>query len=202
MKTLALAAAWTVAVAAPFGALADALDDAQAAIDAKSYATAIALLTPLAEAGDPLAQTLLAHLTFEGKGVKGDPAGAAQWYLRAAEQGAANAQYNLGVMYENGEGVPRDLGQAADWWHAAARQGYAEAQYNLGALYYNGRGVPKDLARAYVWKSLALDGALTTVTARKARVSREAVAAGLSQAQLAQAKALLETCRANLDGCD
>lgn len=67
---------------------------------------------------------------------------------------------------------------------------------------YSGRGVAKDLVRAYVWKSLALDGALPTVTARKARVSRETVAAGLSQAQLAQAKARLDACRTNLDGCD
>jgi len=191
-----------MAVAVPLGASADALDEAQTAIDAKNYTAAVALLTPLAEAGDALAQTHLAYLTFEGKGVKSDAVAAAQWYLRAAEQGEANAQYNLGVMYENGNGVPRDVDQAADWWRAAARLGNAEAQYNLGALYYNGRGVPKDLVRAYVWKSLALDGALTTVTPRKARVSREAVAAGLSQAQLAQAKTLLETCRAHLDGCD
>jgi TPR repeat protein len=180
----------------------DSLDDAQSALDAKNYPAAIALLTPLAEAGDALAQTQLAYLTFNGRGVERDAAVAAQWYRRAAEQGDANAQYNLGVLYENGDGVPRDLAAAADWWRAAARQGNPEAQYNLGALYYNGRGVPKDLVRAYVWKSLALDGSLTTVTPRKARVGRDVVAAGLSRAQLAQAQADLATCRANLDGCD
>jgi TPR repeat protein len=193
------------AIAAIFAsgiACADALDDAQAAYDRKDYAGAIALLQPLADAGDPLAQTQLAYMTYEGKGVKTNAAAAAEWYRRAAEQGDANAQYNLGVMYENGEGVQRDLGEAARWWQLAAQQGYAEAQYNLGALYYNGRGVAKDLVRAYVWKSLALDGSITTVTPRKARISREAVGASLSAAQLAQAKAMLETCRAHLDSCD
>jgi len=201
MKTLALIAL-ALAIGVPLEASADALDDAQAALDAKNYAAAIALLTPLADAGEALAQTQLAHLAYEGKGMKADATVAAQWFRRAADAGDANAQYNLGVMYENGEGVSRDIGEAVVWWLRAARQGYAEAQYNLGGLYYNGRGVAKDLVRAYVWKSLALDGALTTVTARKARVSRETVAAGLSQAQMAQARARLETCRKNLDGCE
>ena len=201
MKTLALIASACVIVVS-LEASADALDDVQAALDAKNYAAAIALLTPLAEAGDALAQTQLAHLAYEGNGMKANATAAAQWFRRAADAGDANAQYNLGVMYENGEGVSRDIGEAVVWWRRAAQQGNAEAQYNLGGLYYSGRGVAKDLVRAYVWKSLALDGALTTVTVRKARVSRETVAAGLSQAQLAQAKARLEACRTNLDGCD
>ncbi len=174
---------------------AEPVDDANAALDRKDYAAAVALLTPLAEQGNTFAQVNLAYLIFKGDGTKADPVQAAQWYRRAAEQGDENAQYNLGVMYENGEGVQRDLAEAVAWWRKAARQGYADAQYNLGAMYYNGRGVAKDYVRAYLWKSLAADGAVTTVPQRRARAGRDAIGAVMSQAQLAQARALIVSCR-------
>ena len=114
-----------------------------------------------------------------------------------AEQGNARAQNNLGVMYENGKGVERDLSEAVKWWRKAARQGYPDAQYNLGAMYYNGRGVEKDYVRAYMWKSLAAEGSVTTVPQRRARAGRDAIGAVMSQAQLAQARAMIASCRAS-----
>ena len=42
-----------------------------------------------------------------GRGTVRDDAEAAEWYLKAAEQGYAIAQYNLGFMYEAGRGVPK-----------------------------------------------------------------------------------------------
>jgi hypothetical protein len=50
-----------------------------------------------------------------GTGVDPDPAEAARWFRRAAEQGEAAAQQNLGVMYANGDGVPRDFVTAHQW---------------------------------------------------------------------------------------
>ena len=176
---------------------AEPLDDAIAALERKDYPAAVALFAPLAEEGNTFAQVNLAYLTFEGEGTATDAARAAQWYRRAAEQGDETAQYNLGVMYENGKGVARDLEEAVKWWRKAARQGYADAQYNLGAMYYNGRGVAKDYVRAYLWKSLAADGTVTTVPQRRARAGRDAIGAVMTQAQLAQARALIASCQAS-----
>ena len=176
---------------------AEPLDDATAALERKDFPAAVALLTPLAEQGNAFAQVNLACLTFEGDGIAADAAQAAKWYRLAAEQGDENAQYNLGVMYENGKGVDRDLAEAVKWWRKAARQGYADAQYNLGAMYYNGRGVAKDYVRAYLWKSLAADGTVTTVPQRRARAGRDAIGAVMSQAQLAEARALIASCQAS-----
>jgi uncharacterized protein len=182
---------------------AEALDDASAALERNDFTAAVALLTPLAEQGNAFAQVNLAWLTFEGEGTAANAAQAAKWYRLAAEQGDENAQYNLGVMYENGKGVDRDLAEAAKWWRKAARQGYADAQYNLGALYYNGRGVEKDHVRAYLWKSLAADGTVTTVPLRRARAGRDAIGAVMSQAQLAEARALIASCReSGFEGCE
>ena len=44
-----------------------------------------------------------------GIGVRENPAEAARWYLRAAEQGDKEAQSNLGVLYDTGRGVPQDF---------------------------------------------------------------------------------------------
>ena len=188
-------------VAATF-ARADTLDDAFAAYDAKDWATAVKILTPLAEQGNSVAQANLAYLIYEGKGAKADDAAAAKWYRLAADQGDAYAQYSLGVMYENGKGVPQDLREAVKWWQLSAKQGYAEAQYNLGAMYYNGRGIAKDYVHAYLWKSLAAEGTLTTVAQRKAKAGRDAVGAVMSQAQLTQARELIATCKADLQDCN
>jgi TPR repeat protein len=185
------------------GAYAQSLDDALAAYDAKDYATALKLLIPLAEQGSTIAQVNLAFMVYSGKGTPADASESAKWYRLAADNGDAYAQYSLGVMCENGKGVPQNLQEAVKWWRLSARQGYAEAQYNLGAMYYNGRGVAKDYVRAYLWKSLAAEGRLLTVPQRKARTGRDAIGAVMSQAQLAQARELIEACKASdLEECD
>jgi len=182
---------------------AEPLDDAIAALERRDYPAAVELLRPLAEQGNTFAQVNLAYLTFEGDGTAANSQEAAKWYRRAAEQGDENAQYNLGVMYENGKGVERDLSEAVKWWRKAARQGYADAQYNLGAMYYNGRGVEKDYVRAYMWKSLAAEGSVTTVPQRRARAGRDAIGAVMSQAQLAQARAMIASCRtSDFEDCE
>jgi TPR repeat protein len=199
MKIVWLLLVWVVSA----GAHAQPLDDALAAYDAKDYATALKLLTPLAEQGSTIAQINLAYMVYSGKGTSADATEAAKWYRLAADNGDAYAQYSLGVMYENGKGVPQDLQEAVRWWRLSARQGYAEAQYNLGAMYYNGRGVEKDYVRAYLWKSLAAEGRLSTVPQRKARTGRDAIGAVMSRAQLAQARELIAVCKASdLEECD
>ena len=59
---------------------------------------------------------------------------AAEWFLKAAEQGLARAQYNLGVMYANGTGVEQSYEKAREWLQKAAKQGLASAKEQLDKL--------------------------------------------------------------------
>jgi TPR repeat protein len=75
-----------------------------------------------AEHSDPVAQVYLG-LSFDlGEGVAQDPATAAQWYRKAAEQDLARAQLYLGAAYLKGRGVPEDSVSAFMWLDLAAAQ--------------------------------------------------------------------------------
>ena len=86
------------------------------------YAEAARWYRTAADQGNAAAQTNLATLYYEGKGVAVDYAEAAKWYRRAADQGDALGQYNLGALYANGKGVSQDLVQAFMWFELAAAQ--------------------------------------------------------------------------------
>lgn len=77
-----------------------------------------------------------------------DKAKAAEWYLRAAEQGNAEAQLRIGLAYGNAIGVDRDFSASRHWYEMAARQGNRQALHNLGIIYFNGLGVNANLSRA------------------------------------------------------
>jgi hypothetical protein len=94
-----------------------------------SLATALAVWVPLARAGDPQAQNQVGELYERGLGLAPDPAAAAEWYRRAAEQGFAPAQINLGQLYELGLGVPRDPALALVWYRRASGLGEAGLDY-------------------------------------------------------------------------
>ena len=76
-------------------------------------------LERLAEAGDAQLQFLMGEMydtTFAPMdGVEKDDAKAAEWYLRAAEQGNAHAQRRLTRLYAVGSGVPRNYPRAIYW---------------------------------------------------------------------------------------
>jgi uncharacterized protein len=138
-------------------AFADPREDANTAYDRGDYATLLKLPKPLAEQGDPYAQSFLGVMYENGRGVPQDYDEAVKWYRLAAAKGDAHAQYNLGVMYENGKGVPKNYDQAIKCYRLAAGQGNADAQYNLGAMYANGVGVPTDGKEAFKWFRLAAE---------------------------------------------
>jgi len=92
--------------------------DFKAGVDAShrgDYATALRELRPLAEQGDPAAQSYLGFMFETGRGVPKNYTEAAMWYRRAAEQGDSLAQYSLGLLYDRGFGVPRDIVEANKW---------------------------------------------------------------------------------------
>jgi uncharacterized protein len=91
-----------------------------AAYQKADYETALRLLRPLAEQGDPRAETTLGVMYDEGHGVPQDDAEAVKWYRLAANKGYAQAQFNLGVMYARGEDGPQDNVTAHMWFNLAA----------------------------------------------------------------------------------
>jgi TPR repeat protein len=128
-------------------------DNAKAAFERKD----VTALKAMAEAGDPIAQTLLGSMYNSGEGVVQDNAIANSWFRKAADQGKLSAQFLLGRNYEKGIGTAQDYLAAAYWYRKAAYEGYADAQINLGFMYYYGRGVTQYYSAAADWFRKAAD---------------------------------------------
>jgi TPR repeat protein len=108
------------AVATLLGMAADAAGAATfrqgvSAFNRQEYLLAAQNFFPLAEHGDPAAQTYLGFMFETGRGVPRNYTEAAMWYRRAAEQGDSLAQYSLGLLYDKGQGVPQDIVEANKW---------------------------------------------------------------------------------------
>ena len=101
------------------------------AFDRANYATSLRVWLPLAEGGDPAAQTNVGEIFEKGLGVPPDYAAAAVWYRRGAERGSSRAAINLGQLYEQGRGVPKDPVQALGWYRKAA--GLGDLPFGLAA---------------------------------------------------------------------
>lgn len=84
------------------------------------YQGALAVWTPLAEAGDTNMQLLVGSIYDYGQGVPQDDAEAARWYQMAAERGSAKGQYQLGAIYARSAQV-KDPTQGYKWLTIAAR---------------------------------------------------------------------------------
>jgi uncharacterized protein len=149
---------WLVAGAFFLGsfsaALAGPLQDADAAFERGDYAEAMRLIRPLAEEGNPVAESNLAVIYFKGLGVPQDYAAAAKWSRLAAAQGLSTAQLGLGLMYANGQGVPQDNVLGLMWLSLAAEQGDQEAINNRNTV--EARMTPAQIAEArklwHEWK--------------------------------------------------
>lgn len=126
--------------------------------DAGSLPPAARETWQIAEAGDPVAQTLLGNMFEAGVFGRPDYRAAAQWYDRAVRQGDPLAAFYLAGLFERGQGVPLDGLSAANLYRAAARSGNAAAAFKLGFLYEKGLGVPQDFALARQWYDEAQNG--------------------------------------------
>ena len=98
------------------------------AFNRQEYLLASQNFFPLAEQGDPAAQTYLGFMFQTGRGVPQNYTEAAMWYRRAAEQGDSLAQYSLGLLYDKGFGVPRDIIEAGKWLNLATAASPAVAR--------------------------------------------------------------------------
>jgi hypothetical protein len=164
------------------------LEDGNAALAKGDYDTAFRVLNPLAEEGNPTAQSALGFMYAFGRGVAPDAKAGVKWYRRAAEQGNAEAQCSLGVMLNRGHGTARDAEEGVYWFRRSADQGYVLAQSNLAVSYFTGYGIARDYVAAYIWFALAAaqfqPGEKKDHTVR----NRELAAERLTPDQLADAK--------------
>ncbi|MCQ8783252.1 tetratricopeptide repeat protein [Mangrovibrevibacter kandeliae] len=98
------------------------------------YVTARKLAEPLANLGDPAAQTLLGEIYSRGFGVTRDPKTAAHWYEAAAASGSAEGEFRYALMLLDGKVVTQDLARARDLMKAAADAGNPLAEFNYGQM--------------------------------------------------------------------
>ncbi len=90
------------------------------AYDRASYATALKVWLPKAQAGEPEAQAYVGEIYEKGLGLVPNYQIAVQWYQKAAKQGNTRAQINLGYLYERGLGVTKDLAEAMTWYEKSS----------------------------------------------------------------------------------
>ena len=100
----------------------------------KDFKAILAIIHPLAEQGDALAQALVGDMYKEGLGVKQDDVEAVKWYRKAAEQGNANAQFLLGFSYILGKGVQVNKALAKEWFSKACDNGNQDGCEYYGKL--------------------------------------------------------------------
>ncbi|MSO19947.1 MAG: sel1 repeat family protein [Acidobacteria bacterium] len=149
------------------------------------FATAMKKWKPLAEDGNPSAQTNLGVMYYQGRGLDApNYQEALRWYRIAAMQGYPDAQFNLGLAHMEGKGVARDFTQAVRWYKMAGESGYLQAQIMLADMYLKGQGVAGDQNEAAKWYSLAADqgSAVAQYVLGNLHIGGKGVTADLTQA--------------------
>lgn len=108
--------------------------EAYSAFQLGHYLSALRLAEPLANLGDPAAQTLLGEIYSRGLGVARDEEEAARWYGIAAKSGVAEAQFRYAMMIIEGQAAKRDDAEARDLMKSAADAGNPQAAFNYGQM--------------------------------------------------------------------
>ena len=87
----------------------------------------------VAKTGDALGQAKMASLYLLGReGINKDNKLAAEWMLKAANQGLVEAQVVMAALYDRGLGVKHDVKMADSWYEKAANQGHGASLAILG----------------------------------------------------------------------
>lgn len=146
------------------------LDRARSFRRAGRIADALAIWTPLAEAGVPRAQSNLGACYATGTGVPVDLAAARHWLQRGAEGGDRLGQRNLGSLL-----LPHDPAAAALWFGRAAEAGDAESQDQFSRMLLAGEGVTPDPAQARHWAHAAARQGIAAAAARLGTMCHDAV---------------------------
>ena len=103
------------------------LEDGVTAYESGAFVEAMALLLPLAEAGEPEAQFMVGQMHDFGLGVVQDDSAALTWYFTAAKLGHGGAQFGVARMLDSGEGLLQRFVESYAWASIAADQGVPDA---------------------------------------------------------------------------
>lgn len=118
---------------------------AESAIRAGDFVTAMTLLRGAADLNHPPAQARLADLLLAAD----YRADALALYQKAADQGDPAGAFGLGRMFADGLGVARDHAAALQWYRKAEAKDHAPAIDALARAYRDGYlGLPKDPERS------------------------------------------------------
>ena len=141
-------------------------DGAVDAYEDGDFDTAFQVFERLAEEGDVNGQYALGVLYGRGHGTDQNLRTAAEWLLRAAEQGDVEAMVRLAnTLYDlfhsaNG-GLPEDLVAATGWYRRAAEAGNIYGQRRFGWALIKGDGIAVDHQAGLSWLMRAVDGGST-----------------------------------------
>ncbi len=109
-------------------------DYAYGAFQRGFYLTARKIAEPLANLGDPAAQTLLGEIYSRGLGVAQNLKEAGRWYKASAESGNPEGQFRYAMMLLDGKDVAPDAEKAQGMMKAAAEKGLPLAEYNYAQM--------------------------------------------------------------------
>lgn len=92
--------------------------------------------------------------TWEGKGTRRDPAGAKDFFLRAARMGHVNSQFMTAYLFMSEEAGKPDLLSAHVWALVAENNGYTTASEITDFTTYRLKQPQLDLAQALAQRCL------------------------------------------------
>lgn len=169
------------------------LASAQAAYETGLCDEAVKALTPIAKAGDVVAQKTLGDVYLDSErncpaGQMRDLRAAEPWYLLAAGAGNVEAQRALiGIYKYSGKSdAPK---QMTSWMSRLAEQGEANDLSSLATRHERAEGVPHDRVLAYAFRLLASRRAEKGAGKDLTRALQDSAAA-MSPEQLAEAEKL------------
>ncbi|MDO9059575.1 MAG: hypothetical protein Q7U92_11240 [Bradyrhizobium sp.] len=102
-------------------------EDGMAAYNRGDYVPAIRLFRPLAEQGNPKAQSVLGKMYRKGQGVARNPAQAFMWFSLAARRGDARASAELREISQ--EMTPQEISTANQMTQACEASNYRACEY-------------------------------------------------------------------------
>jgi uncharacterized protein len=171
MKSLNLVTKAALAALALGLAAQPVLADVKAGVDAWTqgqYDKAVKEWRGPALKGDADAQFNMGQAYKLGRGVKADLDVAADWYLRAAQQGHLQASDSYGhLMHYRGK-----VAEALPYLQASADRGEPRSQYLLGTELFNGTNVGKDWVRAYALMTRASSAGLAPASRSLAQMDQ------------------------------
>ena len=129
LRATSLCAAAVVAAVLVVAPAADAgFYEGLVAAQNEDWETALAEWLPIAEAGNPGAQSNLGDMYAHGLGVEQDQAEAVRWHMLAARQGVGKSAMFVGLALSAGNGIDKDAVQGAAWLLISERLGQLEAR--------------------------------------------------------------------------